>query len=174
MEVDVQGLCREAVQSPPPRAGEGWVGANPTRARSLVCWRDETARANFSPDHRDQKDMRTGQRQHLARRLRRALTPAEQALWRHLRGRQRCGVRFRRQHPIGPFVVDFACLVPALVIEVDGGQHCGSRTDAVRDAYLRRRGFHVFRFWNHDVLQNPDGVCRVIDAWLESRDVRMR
>ncbi|TDK30546.1 endonuclease domain-containing protein [Luteimonas terrae] len=113
--------------------------------------------------------MRTGQRQNLARRLRHAMTPAEIALWRHLRDRQRCGARFRRQHPVGPFIADFACLEPALVIEVDGGQHNGSRADASRDACLRRRGFHVLRFWNHDVLQNPEGVCSVIDGWLESR-----
>ncbi|VXC06826.1 conserved hypothetical protein [Luteimonas sp. 9C] len=117
--------------------------------------------------------MRTGQRQNLARRLRHAMTPAEIALWRHLRGRQRCGARFRRQHPIGPFIADFACLAPTLVIEVDGGQHSGSRSDVSRDAYLRQKGFHVLRFWNHDVLRNVDGVCRVIDAWLENREVRM-
>lgn len=117
--------------------------------------------------------MRDGRRTVLAKRLRRTMTPAEHALWRHLRIRQRCNLKFRRQHPIGPFVVDFACLQPALVIEVDGGQHNGSRTDAARDAYLRRCGFHVLRFWNDDVLSNPDGVSRVIDAWIETRAVRM-
>lgn len=117
--------------------------------------------------------MRNGQRSLLARRLRRAMTPAEHALWRHLRGRQRYNLKFRRQHPIGPFVVDFACLEPALVIEVDGGQHNGSRTDTARDAYLRRCGFHVLRFWNDEVLTNPDGVCRVVDAWIEGRALRM-
>ncbi|MGO3127983.1 MAG: endonuclease domain-containing protein [Luteimonas sp.] len=117
--------------------------------------------------------MRAGQRNLLAKRLRRAMTPAEHALWRHLRARQRCNLKFRRQHPVGPFIVDFACLQPALVIEVDGGQHNGSRSDAARDAYLRRCGFHVLRFWNDDVLSNPDGVCRVVDAWIEVRGVRM-
>ena len=117
--------------------------------------------------------MRDGQRNLLAKRLRRAMTPAEQALWRHLRARQRCNLKFRRQHPIGPFIVDFACLQPALVIEVDGGQHNGCQSDVARDAFLRRCGFHVLRFWNDDVLSNPDGVCRVVDAWIEARGVRM-
>lgn len=117
--------------------------------------------------------MRDGRRTVLAKRLRHAMTPAEHKLWRHLRDRQRCNLKFRRQHPIGQFVADFACLQPALVIEVDGGQHNGSLSDATRDAYLRRCGFHVLRFWNDEVLSNPDGVCRIVDAWIEARRVSM-
>ncbi len=117
--------------------------------------------------------MRDGQRTLLAKRLRRAMTPAEQVLRRHLRARQRCNLKFRRQHPIGPFIVDFVSLEPALVIEVGGGQHNGSQSDAARDHYLRRRGFEVLRFWNTEVLSNPDAVCRVVDAWIEGGDVRM-
>ena len=103
--------------------------------------------------------MREGQKQALARRLRRGMTDPERLLWRQLRQRQVGGCRFRRQAPIGPYVADFACLERGVVVEVDGGQHCDSRTDPVRDRYLQGRGFRVLRFWNHDVLGNIDGVC---------------
>ncbi|MBB3344849.1 endonuclease domain-containing protein [Luteimonas sp. RC10] len=102
--------------------------------------------------------MRQGAKRELARRLRRAMTDAERALWRHLRMRQIAGARFRRQHPIGPYVVDFVCLAHRLVIEVDGGQHADSMSDAARDAFLRTHGYRVLRLWNHDVLGNPEGV----------------
>nr|WP_082132299.1 endonuclease domain-containing protein [Luteimonas sp. FCS-9] len=103
--------------------------------------------------------MRPGAKRDAARRLRRDMTRAERALWRHLRMRQVEGARFRRQHPVGPYVVDFVCLARRLVIEVDGGQHAGSASDAMRDAFLRMRGYRLLRFWNHDVLGNPEGVC---------------
>jgi very-short-patch-repair endonuclease len=75
------------------------------------------------------------------------------------------GCRFRRQHPIGPYIADFACLSLRLVIEVDGATH-GSVVelahDARRDAYLRRRDFVVLRFWNHEIYENLDGVLNRI------------
>jgi very-short-patch-repair endonuclease len=79
-----------------------------------------------------------------------------------LRQRQIEGLRFRRQVPIDHYIADFACLEVRLIIEADGGQHSESRSDKIRDAYLRSQGFHVLRFWNNDVLTNPDGVHRVI------------
>ncbi|WP_208004922.1 endonuclease domain-containing protein [Luteimonas terrae] len=120
--------------------------------------------------------MRDGQRTLLAKRLRRAMTPAEQVLRRHLRARQRCNLKFRRQHPIGPFIVDFVSLEPALVIEVGGGQHNGSQSDAARDHYLRRRGFEVLRFWNTRCyrIRTPSagswmhGSREGMYAWIES------
>ena len=112
--------------------------------------------------------MRQGAKRDLARRLRQAMTDAERALWRHLRMRQIAGARFRRQHPIGPYVVDFVCLDPRVVIEVDGGQHAESRSDAARDAFLRTHGYRVLRFWNHEVLGNPEGVwLRIAQALRE-------
>ena len=105
--------------------------------------------------------MRTGAKVAVARRLRKSMTDAEQALWKRLRFQQ-TGHRFRRQHPVGPFVADFACLAERLIVEVDGGQHCDSPTDARRDAFLRDEGYRVLRFWNTDVLQNMDGVLQVI------------
>ncbi|QSX78538.1 endonuclease domain-containing protein [Agrilutibacter solisilvae] len=101
-----------------------------------------------------------------ARALRRLMTDAERRLWRVLRHRQVQGCRFRRQHPIGPYIADFACLERGLVIEVDGSQHAVSTTDPTRDAYLRRHGYRVLRVWNHDVLQNIEGVCQVIAQLL--------
>jgi very-short-patch-repair endonuclease len=108
--------------------------------------------------------MREGQKVDAARRLRTAMTDAERRLWLVLRRRQLGGLHFRRQCPLGLFVVDFACLARRLVVEVDGGQHCDSQVDARRDAWLRRQGFRVLRFWNHEVMGNLDGVYEVIAA----------
>ena len=106
--------------------------------------------------------MREGQKQAFARQLRRSMTDAEQRLWQQLRRKQMVGCRFRRQHPIGPYIADFACIGSRLVIEVDGGQHDGCQAAAHRDEYLRLRGFEVLRFWNNEVLENMEGVCEVI------------
>ena len=106
--------------------------------------------------------MRDGQKRDFARQLRRNMSDAEQKLWQCLRCRQLAGCRFRRQHPVGPYIVDFACLERHLLIEVDGGQHNESRTDARRDVLLRNKGFAILRFWNNDVLENLEGVCDVI------------
>ena len=97
-----------------------------------------------------------------ARKLRKSMTDAERALWRLFRDRRMQGWRFRRQEPIGRYIVDFVCFEARLVIEIDGGQHFESETDKKRDAYLQSQGFHVLRFWNNDVLSNPDGVYRTI------------
>src|SRR5919197_4891358 len=90
-------------------------------------------------------------------RLRREMTDAERRLWQHLRGRQVEGRKFRRQHPVGCYVLDFVCLEARLVIEVDGGQH-GERVkdDGLRTEWLEARGFRVLRFWNHEVLNKLD------------------
>lgn len=96
-----------------------------------------------------------------ARALRKSPTPAERALWRMV-NRDKLGVRFRRQRFIGDYIVDFLCPAHRLVIEIDGGQHNGSEYDARRDAWLRSQGYEVLRFWNRDVLTNPEGVGRRI------------
>jgi len=102
----------------------------------------------------------------VARRLRQSMTDAERHLWRHLRFGT-LGVQFRRQVPIGSFVVDFACLRRRLVIEIDGGQHMASREDDTRDAWLHERGYRLLRFWNHEVLGNVEGVVAAIVAKLD-------
>jgi very-short-patch-repair endonuclease len=96
----------------------------------------------------------------LARRLRLTPTDAEIRLWSRLRRRQLDGFRFRRQHPLGPYVVDFFCAEAKLVVEVDGGQH--AEDDAARTRWIEARGYRVVRFWNNDVLANTDGVLRTI------------
>jgi len=102
-----------------------------------------------------------------ARELRKNMTDAERAMWRLLRQRQIKGLRFRRQVPIDHYIADFACLEVRLIIEVDGGQHYDSPSDRVRDCYLQSQGFQVLRFWNNDVLSNPDGVYRILIETVE-------
>ena len=107
--------------------------------------------------------MRDPLTQSRARKLRRRQTDAEQRLWKYLRRHYVSGVRFRRQVAIGPYIADFACLDPRIVIEVDGGQHAQQRSyDARRDAFLQQRGFTVLRFWANDVLLETDAVLEVI------------
>jgi len=95
------------------------------------------------------------------------MTEVELRLWIRLRGEQIGGHRFRRQVPIGPYVVDFACLKARLVVELDGGQHAtAGERDERRTAWLESRGFAVLRFWNTDVLESLDGVLEKISAAL--------
>ncbi|MBN2537878.1 endonuclease domain-containing protein [candidate division WOR-3 bacterium] len=102
-----------------------------------------------------------------ARRLRRESTDAERLLWRHLRNRKLAGARFRRQHPVGPYVVDFCSPGARLIIEVDGGQHA-ERTeyDSRRERHLAGHGFRVLRFWNNEVLQQTEAVLVAIASAL--------
>ena len=104
-----------------------------------------------------------------ARALRKNPTEAEKVLWGQLRMWQCEGHKFRRQQPIGKYIVDFLCFEKRLIIELDGGQHADqSSYDAERDAWLRGQGFSVLRFWNNDVLQNINGVKDTILSKLES------
>lgn len=100
-----------------------------------------------------------------ARELRRSPTSTEKVLWKHLRGKQLDGLRFRRQAPISPYVADFCCLSHRLVVEVDGGIHAITEdADARRDAWLTGQGFTVLRFRNNEVLDRPDEVFARIRA----------
>ena len=104
-----------------------------------------------------------------ARALRTASTDAERRLWSRLRNRQLAGCKFRRQHPIGGFIADFACLEAGLVVEVDGGQHfddAGMAADARRTRALEAAGFHVLRFDNRQVLVQTEEVLAAIHRWL--------
>jgi len=104
-----------------------------------------------------------------ARRLRRDLTDAELRLWLLLRDRRLAGYRFRRQHPVGDFIVDFACTKHHLVVEADGGQHADSEADARRTKILEEEGWRVIRFWNNDVLANTEGVVETILRVLQEK-----
>jgi very-short-patch-repair endonuclease len=90
--------------------------------------------------------------------MRRIPTDAEQKLWLLLRDRRFDGIKFRRQVPFGSYILDFACFERRIVVEVDGGQHADSKIDEIRDSRLRAEGFDVVRYWNNDVLSNPEGV----------------
>src|SRR5215469_15263477 len=98
-----------------------------------------------------------------ARTLRRDMTEAEQRLWQMLRSRQTEGYQFRRQAPIGRFIADFVCHAARLIVEIDGGQHnITSEEEASRTRFLEGEGYRVLRFWNNQVLDNPEGVRSVI------------
>jgi very-short-patch-repair endonuclease len=100
----------------------------------------------------------------ISRVLRKRATDAENRLWFHLKGKNLEGIKFRRQQPIGDYIVDFVAFEKRLVIEVDGGQHAEEEkdNDMRRDAWLSSQGFKVLRFWNNEVLQNLEGVLETI------------
>jgi very-short-patch-repair endonuclease len=104
----------------------------------------------------------------LSRSLRKRPTDAERLLWKYLRTKQIEGLKFRRQEPIGNYIVDFVCYERAVIVEVDGGQH-SAEIDADRDTWLSTQGFKVLRFWNHDVLLNIEGVSEMIRETCLSR-----
>lgn len=109
-----------------------------------------------------------------ARSLRSKLTDAERILWSRLKGR-RLGVHFRLQHPVSPYIADFACVALRLIIEIDGATHCTPAErahDAHRDTTLEEQGWTIRRFWNADIYRNLDGVlASIVD---EIRDAELR
>ncbi|MGA3402418.1 MAG: DUF559 domain-containing protein [Acetobacteraceae bacterium] len=105
-----------------------------------------------------------------ARAMRRVPTEPERLLWARLRDRRLGGYKFRRQHPIGAFVADFACLERRLIVEAEGGQHVESEYDAFRSEWLHAQGWRVIRFWNNEVRENPNGVAEAILLVLQGRE----
>ncbi len=103
-----------------------------------------------------------------AKELRKRSTDTERLLWKHLRAKRMFGLNFRRQHPIGNYIVDFICFEKKIIIELDGGQHASySEKDKTRDSRLEGQGFRILRFWNNDVLSNTEGILQMImDACL--------
>ena len=102
-----------------------------------------------------------------AKVLRSNQTDAEQRLWYHLRAHRFMGLKFKRQKPMGRYIVDFVCLEQRLIIELDGGQHAEQLAyDRQRDAWLRSQGYTVLRFWNNDVIQQIEGVLEQIRITL--------
>ena len=115
--------------------------------------------------------MREGEAQsrRFARQLRKTMTEAEVVLWTFLRKRKFAGYRFRRQHPIGPYIADFACVQSKLVVEVDGATHwtpAQLQHDARRTAFLEQAGWSVLRITNADVFENMNGVWLAIEQRL--------
>ena len=105
-----------------------------------------------------------------ARELRRDVSRAEKICWHLIRDRRINGVKFRRQHPIGPYFADFACVSRKLVIEIDGEHHAFQlEADARRTAVMEREGWRVIRFWANEVVQNPEGIWASIEIALNDR-----
>lgn len=111
---------------------------------------------------------RGGQRSllELSKRNRKNPTDAERKLWSILRSHRLQGWKFKRQEQVGDFIVDFICFRARLIVEADGSQHVESVEDLKRTAWLEDQGFHVIRFWNDDILLNPDAVATEILAAL--------
>jgi len=97
--------------------------------------------------------------------LRKEMTDAERRLWQYLRGGRLEGHKFRRQHPVPPYVIDFCCVEARLAIELDGSQHTEA-ADAARSRYLESQGWRIVRFWDNDVLSNTDAVVEAIWNFL--------
>ena len=93
--------------------------------------------------------------------LLREMTDSERKLWQRLRGGQLDGLKFRRQHPIPPYIADFCCIEMKLIVELDGSQH-GLQTDAIRTRFLESQGWQVIRFWDNDVLLATEAVVEAI------------
>ena len=106
---------------------------------------------------------------HVAKRLRHEMTDAERVLWREVRAHRFAGFKFKRQEPLGLYVVYFVCYEARLIVELDGGHHAEQQeADAERTRWLESRGFRVVRFWNNDVFTNIAGVMQEIEKNLTS------
>lgn len=103
-----------------------------------------------------------------SRYLRSNMTDAEQHLWQHVRMRQLNGLKFRRQHPCGNYILDFACIEIKLAIELDGSQHQQQIDyDKNRTEWLKSEGWNLLRFWNNEVLQNSESVLEAINEYCQ-------
>ncbi|HNR76720.1 MAG TPA: endonuclease domain-containing protein [Parvularculaceae bacterium] len=108
-----------------------------------------------------------------AQRLRREATPAERKLWARFKAKKLNGLAFRRQHPIGPYIVDFYCAALKLAIEIDGDSHGSEealRRDEKRSAFIASKGVRIIRFWNSDIHERLDGA--LADILEEERIIR--
>lgn len=102
-----------------------------------------------------------------AREMRNQMPDAETLLWKLLRNRRVAGAKFRRQHAVGRYILDFYCAEKQLAIELDGGQHAEQNAyDSRRDAYLNEQGIRVLRFWNNQMLQETEAVLEVLYSAL--------
>jgi len=111
--------------------------------------------------------MREARKIAFARHPRQSMTDAERSIWHHLRNRSCMVFKFRRQHAVGAYIVDFVCLERRLIVEVDGSQHAGNAGNRARDRALRAMGFRVLRFWDNAALADQRMVLAAIAAALE-------
>lgn len=111
----------------------------------------------------------------IARKLRQQQTPQEVKVWARLRDRKFLGYKFRRQVPLGSYVVDFYCAEKKLVLEIDGGHHMQQQTqDQQRENFLRSQGYQILRFWNSEIEQNLEGVFERILQVLQTPSPGLR
>ena len=101
--------------------------------------------------------------------LRSNMTPHEQILWQYLRAGRLAGYKFKRQQPIGRYIVDFVCFEAKLVVELDGSQHMDATQDKIRDAWLSNEGYKVMRFWNNELSENLEGLLQLVLQALNLR-----
>jgi very-short-patch-repair endonuclease len=132
--------------SPSPLAGEGKLSRSDSRERGRRISKLRSRAKEMWPEP----------------------TEAEHRLWQLLRAHRFSGYKFRRQVPIDFYIADFICFARRLIIELDGGQHAASASDARRDTYLKQQGFRVVRIWNNDIFQNEEGVAELILSALRS------
>lgn len=148
-----------ALRAPSPSRGEGSKNVSDRTPSPLEGEGGATAPdEGFLSNKRD-----------FARKLRREMTDVEKKLWFALRSRRFENYKFRRQVPIGKYVVDFVCQDRKLIIELDGSQHEGSSYDQQRDEWLQSVGYNVLRFWNIEINQALDGTLLAILDSLKER-----
>ncbi|MEW5966285.1 MAG: aminotransferase class III-fold pyridoxal phosphate-dependent enzyme [Pseudomonadota bacterium] len=147
--------CEQASLPSPPGRGAGGEGAGAGGEGADGGSRGARRHPDIPPEYIE-----------FARKLRHEQTDAESVLWYLLRDRRLAGYKFRRQHPMPPYTLDFYCHEASLAIELDGGQHAESVRDARRDAWLAQQGLRVVRFWNNQVLQETEAVLSAIWAAL--------
>ena len=110
-----------------------------------------------------------------AKALRKNSTDVERILWQKLRNRQLGGYKFKRQVPIGSYIVDFMCASARLVVELDGGQHNEQQAyDQRRTHYLKTKSFKVIRFWNNEVIENLSGILDTLTLALSQRERELK
>lgn len=158
-----------------PRArSAAWMSTGHPRILRLTSLREKgaitEADARTSPPPlREREGVRGKNTKQLSKNLRKNQTDAEIKMWRHLKNRALAGYKFRRQCPIGPYIVDFVCFETMLIVEIDGGQHAIQiQKDARRTEQLESRGFRVLRFWNNEVLTSTESVLHTILTTLLS------
>ena len=132
--------------SPSPPAGEGKLSRSDSRERGR----------------------RIAKLRGRAESMRSESTDAEHRLWQILRAHRFAGYKFRRQVPLDFYIADFVCFARRLILELDGGQHADSTTDARRDAFLKSQGFRIVRIWNNELFTNEEGVAELILSALQS------
>ena len=150
--------------TPHPHPSPQGEGLKATQSHQLANGHDQA----LLPREKGRDEGRQSLMKERARSLRRKSLDAEVLVWQQLRSRRLPGCKFRRQVPIGNYIVDFLCEDPPIIIELDGGQHMEQeRYDQTRTNWLQANGFLVLRFWNNDIAENLEGVLESLFSTIE-------